>query len=56
MAYRFFVNDAIPFEQSLRVAIGFGTKEDKTFFDQFSWPGSTPSPTSRDHPPGLVEG
>ncbi len=40
MAYRFFVDDAISFEKSLRVTIGFGEKEDKSFFDQFSRPGT----------------
>lgn len=39
-AYRFFINDAITFDKSLRVAIGFGEKEDKTFFEQFSQAGS----------------
>jgi len=40
-AYRFFVNDAISFEKSLRVAIGFGVNEDPMFRRQFSKPGST---------------
>jgi len=40
-AYRFFVNDAISFEKSLRVAIGFGVNEDPMFLRQFSKPGST---------------
>jgi hypothetical protein len=40
MAYRFFINDAIGFEKTLNVAIGFGEKEDPSFFDQFSKPGT----------------
>lgn len=40
-AYRFFVNDAISFEKSLRVAIGFGVNEDPMFRREFSKPGST---------------
>lgn len=40
-AYRFFVQDAISFEKSLRVAIGFGVNEDPSFRNQFSRPGST---------------
>jgi len=39
-AYRFFVNDAIRFEKSLKVAIGFGKKESPFFAAQFSKPGS----------------
>lgn len=40
VGYRFFVNDAISFEKSLRVTIGFGKNEDPTFRLQFSKPGS----------------
>lgn len=40
-AYRFFVQDAIRFEKSLRVTIGFGAKEDPVFQRDFSKPGST---------------
>lgn len=40
-AYRFFISDAISFEKSLRVMIGFGEKEDPMFHRQFSKPGST---------------
>lgn len=39
--YRFFVNDAISFEKSLRVTIGFGENENPVFHKQFSKPGST---------------
>ena len=39
--YRFFINDAIRFEQSLRVTIGFGEHEHEMFRHQFSKPGST---------------
>jgi hypothetical protein len=39
-AYRFFVNDAIRFEKSLRVTIGFGKNEDPSFHKQFSRPGN----------------
>lgn len=39
-AYRFFVNDAISFEKSLRVTIGFGKNEHPTFRSQFSKPGN----------------
>ena len=39
-AYRFFVGDAISFEKSLRVTIGFGAREDPTFHREFSKPGS----------------
>jgi hypothetical protein len=41
LGYRFFVNDAISFEKSLRVTIGFGVNEDPTFHRDFSKPGST---------------
>ena len=41
MAYRFFIQDSISFEQSLRVAIGFGVNEDPMFRREFSKPGST---------------
>jgi len=40
MGYRFFVNDAISFERSLRVMIGFGKNEDPSFQKQFSKPGN----------------
>ena len=40
-AYRFFIQDAINFEKSLRVAIGFGVNEDPSFRRDFSKPGST---------------
>jgi hypothetical protein len=39
-AYRFFLQDAIRFEKSLHVAIGFGAKEDPMFQREFSKPGS----------------
>jgi hypothetical protein len=38
--YRFFLNDAISFEKSLRVTIGFGQHEDPVFRREFSKPGS----------------
>jgi hypothetical protein len=41
LGYRFFINDAISFEKSLRVAIGFGANEDPVFRRDFSKPGST---------------
>jgi len=41
VGYRFFINDAISFEKSLRVAIGFGANEDPMFRSQFSNRGST---------------
>jgi len=41
LGYRFFINDAISFEKSLRVAIGFGIREDPMFQREFSRPGST---------------
>lgn len=40
-AYRFFVGDAISFDRSLRVMIGFGKNEDPVFRRDFSKPGST---------------
>lgn len=40
-AYRFFTQDAISFEKSLRVMIGFGAREDPMFRREFSKPGST---------------
>lgn len=40
-AYRFFINDAISFERSLRVTIGFGEHENEVFRQQFGKPGST---------------
>ncbi|MGA2031373.1 MAG: glycoside hydrolase family 172 protein [Thermoguttaceae bacterium] len=39
-AYRFFVRDAISFEKSLRVTIGFGEHEDPGFRRDFGVPGS----------------
>jgi len=41
LGYRFFINDAISFEKSLRVTIGFGANEDPVFHRDFSKPGST---------------
>ncbi len=40
-AYRFFTQDAISFDQSLRVAIGFGVNEDPMFRREYSKPGNT---------------
>ncbi len=40
-AYRFFLQDAISFEKSLKVAIGFGVNESPFFRKEFSKPGST---------------
>ncbi|MGE5296858.1 MAG: glycoside hydrolase family 172 protein [Solirubrobacterales bacterium] len=40
-AYRFFLNDAIRFDRSIRVAIGFGANEDPMFRREFGKPGST---------------
>jgi hypothetical protein len=40
-AYRFFVPDAISFEKSLRVTIGFGEHEDPMFRREFSKPGTS---------------
>jgi hypothetical protein len=40
-AYRFFVHEAIPFQKSLRVAIGFGEHEYPGFFDWFGSPSGT---------------
>lgn len=40
-AYRFFTQDAINFDRSLRVAIGFGVNEDSSFRRDFSKPGAT---------------
>ncbi len=39
-AYRFFVNDAISFENSLRVFIGFGQNEDKFFAKNYAKRGN----------------
>jgi len=39
--YRFFVGDAISFDKSLRLTIGFGEHEDPVFRQQFSTKGST---------------
>ena len=44
--YRFLVNDAISFEKSLRVAIGFGKNEDPKFRKRFGKPGSDVPVTS----------
>jgi len=40
MGYRFFIADAISFEKSLRVMIGFGKNENPSFRKQFSRPGN----------------
>jgi hypothetical protein len=40
-AYRFFIQDAISFEKSLRVAIGFGVNEEPRLRPAFSQDGST---------------
>ena len=40
-AYRFFTQDAISFDKSLRVTIGFGVNEDPMFRRDFSKEGST---------------
>jgi hypothetical protein len=40
-AYRFFTQDAISFEKSLRVMIGFGVNENPMFRREFSKPGTT---------------
>ncbi len=37
-AYRFFTRDAIPFEKSLRVTIGFGKHEEPWYFPEYSKP------------------
>lgn len=39
--YRFFLTDAVSFDKSLRVTIGFGANEDPFFRKEFSKPGST---------------
>jgi hypothetical protein len=39
-AYRFFVNDSIGFQQSLKVTIGFGPNEDPMFHREYIKPGS----------------
>ncbi len=39
-AYRFFTRDAISFDKSLRVTIGFGKHEDPNFFKEYSQPGT----------------
>jgi hypothetical protein len=41
LGYRFFINDAVRFDKSLRVAIGFGANENPMFRREFSKPGST---------------
>ncbi len=40
MAYRFFLQDSISFEKSLRVTIDFGKNEDPMFRREFSKPGN----------------
>lgn len=40
VGYRFFVNDAIRFDRSLRVDVGFGKREDPMFHRQFSKVGN----------------
>ena len=40
MAYRWFIQDAISFETSLKVAIGYGANEHPMFREQFSKPGT----------------
>jgi len=40
LGYRFFTSDAIRFDRSLQVAIGFGINEDPMFRREFSKPGS----------------
>ncbi|MBU6400785.1 MAG: DUF2961 domain-containing protein [Verrucomicrobia bacterium] len=40
VAYRFFIQDAISFDKSLRVAIGFGAHESPFFRREFSKPGN----------------
>jgi hypothetical protein len=39
-AYRFFVQDAISFDKSLRVTIGFGKREDPRFRRLYSKPAT----------------
>jgi hypothetical protein len=39
-AYRLFLQDSISFEKSLRVAIGFGKREDPSFKKEFAKPGN----------------
>lgn len=41
MGYRFFLQDAITFDRSLRVAIGFGEREDPMFRREFSKRGNS---------------
>jgi len=41
IAYRFFLQDAISFEKSLKVTIGFGEHEDPMFRREYSKPGNT---------------
>ncbi|HOA72605.1 MAG TPA: DUF2961 domain-containing protein [Phycisphaerae bacterium] len=40
MAYRFFINDAISFDKSLKVTIGYGENEHPMFREQFGVPGT----------------
>lgn len=39
-AYRFFLNDSISFQKTLRVMVGFGKNEDPMFRREFSKPGN----------------
>ena len=48
MGYRFFTQDAISFEKSLRVMIGFGVNEDPMFRREFSKAGNTMQLSSTD--------
>jgi hypothetical protein len=41
LGYRFFTQDAISFDKSLKVTIGFGAREDPVFRREFSKPGNT---------------
>jgi hypothetical protein len=41
LGYRFFISDAISFENTLRVMVGFGENEDPYFRREFSKPDST---------------
>lgn len=40
MAYRWFIGDAISFDKSLKIAIGYGKNEHPMFRDQYSKPGT----------------
>jgi hypothetical protein len=37
-AYRFCINDRIPFRKTIRMTVGFGKNEDKMFYEMFSKP------------------